>query len=411
MPRLLNINSYHYRRGGADAVYFDHASLMQELGWKNAYWAMNHPKNQPSDWSEYFVDEIEFGSAYSARDKLLKASKVVWSLEAQRKLSRLIADFKPDVAHLHNIYHHLSPSILSTLKKAGIPVVLTAHDLKLACPSYTMYTGGQVCERCKGGNYFNTIKHRCVKGSLSASSLVAIEAFTHRFLGSYRRHVDRIVVPSQFFQKKFVEWGWPADQFTHIPNWVNADQFEPEYLPGKAFLYFGRLDETKGLETLIRACARANVALKVAGRGPLEDAAKALAKSLSHPVEFLGFQQGSALHQHIRDARAVVLPAQWYENAPISVLEAMALGKPVIGSDIGGIPEMVRHDENGWLFPAMDEAALTKRLRQVADMSDEVLIDAGQSSRRLVINHFSQARYAIGIQKLYDSVQASKAAI
>lgn len=408
MPRLLNINSYHYRRGGADAVYFDHASLMQELGWENAYWAMHHPKNLPSDWSQYFVDEIEFGSAYSVRDKLLKASKVVWSFEAQRKLSRLIADFKPDIAHLHNIYHHLSPSILSTLKQAGIPVVLTAHDLKLACPSYTMHTGGKICERCKGGNYFNTIKHRCVKGSLSASSLVTVEAFTHRLLGSYRRHVDRIVVPSQFFLNKFTEWGWPADRFTHIPNWVDAEQFVPEYQPGKGFLYFGRLDATKGLETLIRACAQANVALKVAGRGPLEDAAKALAKSLNHSVEFLGFQQGSALHDHIRNARAVVLPAEWYENAPISVLEALALGKPVIGSDIGGIPEMVRHGENGWLFPAMDQAALASTLRKVADMPDQALAKAGQCSRRHVIDHFSQARYAGSIMKLYESLQASE---
>ena len=134
MPRLLNINSYHYRRGGADAVYFDHAELMQTLGWDTAFFAMHHPENDVSEWSKYFVDEIEFGNAYSARDKLVKASKVVWSFEAQRRLEQLIGDFKPDVAHLHNIYHHLSPSILSTLKQAGIPVVLTAHDLKLACP-------------------------------------------------------------------------------------------------------------------------------------------------------------------------------------------------------------------------------------------------------------------------------------
>jgi len=189
---------------------------------------------------------------------------------------------------------------------------------------------------------------------------------------------------------------------------VDVDQFDPDYQPGKGFLYFGRLDETKGLETLIRACARANVLLKVAGRGPLESAAKALAQSLGHPVEFLGFQQGSALHQHIREARAVVLPAQWYENAPISILEAMALGKPVIGSDIGGIPEMVRHDENGWLFPPMDEAALAQTLRQVAGMPDQVLTTAGQSSRRHVSEYFSQAGYASSIQKLYDSVQTSR---
>lgn len=404
MPRLLNINNYHYRRGGADAVYFDHAALMKTLGWESAFFAMHHPKNEASEWSKYFVDEIEFGHAYSARDKLAKASKVVWSFEAQRRLEQLIAEFKPDVAHLHNIYHHLSPSILSTLKQSGIPVVLTAHDLKLACPSYTMYTGGTVCERCKGGNYLNTIKHRCVRGSLSASVLVSVEAFTHRYLGSYRRHVDRVIVPSRFFQDKFVEWGWPADRFNHIPNWVDTARFDPAYQPGDSFLYFGRLDATKGIETLIRACASARVNIKLAGTGPFEQAARDLAKSLNHPVEFLGFQKGADLHQHIRQARAVVLPAEWYENAPISVLEALALGKPVIGSDIGGIPEMVQHEKNGWLFPALHESALASTLRMVADLPNEKISEAGKAGRQFVQDQFSQSRYASSMTSLYNEL-------
>ena len=404
MARLLNINSYHYRRGGADAVYFDHARLMGELGWDNAYWAMHHPKNEPSDWTDYFVDEIEFGNSYSLPDKLIKASKVVWSFEAQRKLNRLINDFKPDIAHLHNIYHHLSPSILSTLAKAGIPVVLTAHDLKLACPSYSMYTGGKVCERCKSGNYLNTITQRCVQDSIAASTVVAVEAFTHRLLGSYRRHVDRIVVPSRFFEQKFVEWGWSNDDFAHIANWVDADQFNPAYQPGGHFLYFGRIDATKGIETLIKASAQAGVALKIAGRGPLETQARELAQTLNQPVEFLGFRSGADLHDQIRAARAIVLPAEWYENAPISVLEAFALGKPVIGSEIGGIPEMVLNGINGWTFPAYDAAALAERLRSVADMPDSAVAQIGQQARQFVVDRFSAQRYAEQMTALYDSL-------
>lgn len=404
MPKLLNINSYHYRRGGADAVYFDHASLMGDLGWENAYWAMHHPNNQPSAWSDYFVDEIEFGNAYSLPDKMLKASKVVWSFEAQRKLERLLNDFKPDIAHLHNIYHHLSPSILSTLKKAGIPVVLTAHDLKLACPSYSMYTDGKVCERCKSGNYLNTIRQRCVQGSLAASAVVSVEAFAHRWLGSYRRHVDRIVVPSHFFQEKFVEWGWSNEKFAHIANWVNAENFEPNFQPGQHFLYFGRVDATKGIETLIKASAQAGVPLKIAGRGPLEPQAKALAQSLNHPVEFLGFRSGQDLYDQIRAARAVVLPAEWYENAPISVLEAFALGKPVIGSEIGGIPEMVQHELNGWTFPAYDVNALAERLSMAAQMPDQAIETVGRAAREFVLSRFSQDRYAQQMTTLYNSL-------
>src|SRR5690606_33300417 len=162
MPRLLSVNSYHYRRGGADAVYFDHAELMESLGWENAYFAMHHPQNVESQWSRHFVDEIQLGHDYTLRQKVTKASKVVYSFEARRRLSGLIDEFRPDLAHLHNIYHHQSPSILPVLAQAGIPVVLTAHDLKIACPNNKMLARDGICERCKGHRYWNVIRQRCV---------------------------------------------------------------------------------------------------------------------------------------------------------------------------------------------------------------------------------------------------------
>ena len=139
--KLLLLNSYHYRRGGADVVYLDQESMFAGLGWRIATMAMRHPKNLPSIWSEWFVDELEFGQTQGLADKLLKASKVIWSFEAQKKLRGLLAEFRPDVAHLHNIYHHQSPSILPVLRKAGIPTVMTAHDLKIACPNNKMIHG------------------------------------------------------------------------------------------------------------------------------------------------------------------------------------------------------------------------------------------------------------------------------
>jgi len=160
MPRLLSINNYHYRRGGSDVVYLDHAALLEEQGWSNGFFSMHHPKNFETSWSKYFVDEIEFGHAYSMGQKLAMASKVIYSMEAQRKLERLLKDFPADVAHLHCIYHHLSPSIIPTLRDAGVPVVMTAHDLKIACPAYKMLNNTGVCEKCKGGNLLNVVKHR-----------------------------------------------------------------------------------------------------------------------------------------------------------------------------------------------------------------------------------------------------------
>ena len=171
MPTLLNINNYHHRRGGADAVYLDHAEVLAAEGFEPAYLSMHHPRNEPTPWSRYFVDEIELGHEYPPLQKVAKATKVVYSREAQRNLRRLLADHRVDVAHLHNVYHHLSPSILPVLHDAGIPTVLTAHDLKLACPAYRMYNRTGICEACNGHTVLNVVRNRCINESLAASAV------------------------------------------------------------------------------------------------------------------------------------------------------------------------------------------------------------------------------------------------
>lgn len=404
MPRLLSINSYHYRRGGADAVYLDHAALMEELGWENAFFSMHHPLNQPSPWSKYFVDEIQIGHQYTLVEKVVKATKVIYSFEAQRKLQGLIADFRPDIAHLHNIYHHLSPSILPVLKRAGIPAVMTAHDLKIACPNNKMLTRNGVCERCKVGRYHQVVLNRCVQDSLAASTIVAAESFLHRWLQSYRNNLDKIIVPSRFYIAKLVEWGWPADMFTYVPNYVDASRFEPVFAPGDYFVYLGRLSFEKGIETLIRAAAAARVPLKLVGTGPIEEKSKRLAAELGAQVDFVGYRTGPDLQAVVRACRAAVLPSEWYENSPISVLESFALGKPVIGARIGGIPEMVRHRETGWQFESGNVEQLAACLREVHAAPDRDVEQMGRRSRLLVEQEFNRERYIGSILDVYRSV-------
>lgn len=401
MPRLLNVNSYHYRRGGSDAVYFDHAELLKGLGWETGFFSMHHPKNVETEWSKYFIDELEFGHAYSAIEKLKMASKVIYSFEAQRKLRRLLADFPADVAHLHCIYHHLSPSILPVLSKAGVPVVLTAHDLKIACPAYKMLNDTGVCERCRDGSVLNVVKHRCVRGSLGASVIVAAESGLHNWLGTYRRHVSKVVSPSRFFLEKFVEWGWPREQLVYIPNYVDATRFDPAYQPGEYFLYFGRMAPEKGVGTLLRAAAKAGVRIKLAGTGPEEASLKELNASLGNVGEFVGFQAGADLHKLIREARAVVLPSEWYENAPMSVLESFAFGKPVIGARIGGIPEMIEPDRNGWVFESGSVDELAALLSRVSAQDDAALESVGREARRLVEERFHRQGYVDAMLRLY----------
>lgn len=401
MPKLLSLNSYHYRRGGSDAVYFDHAALMEELGWENGFFSMQHPKNIETPWSRHFINELEFGHAYSLPQKLAMASKVVYSFEARRKLRGLLAEFRPDVAHVHCIYHHLSPSVLPLLRQEGIPVVLTAHDLKIACPAYKMLNRTGVCERCKTGSVLNVVKFRCVRDSLAASAIVAAESAVHGWLQTYRKQVSRVVAPSRFFLEKLVEWGWPREQLAYIPNYVDATRFEPRFEPGDYLLYFGRMAPEKGVHTLLRAAAKVGVPLKLAGTGPEQESLQALARELGAPVEFLGFKAGAELHALIRQARAVVLPSEWYENAPMSVLESFAFGKPVIGARIGGIPEMIDDGENGWSFASGDVEALAGVLDRTMTLPDGDLARMGRSAREGVAQRFNRASYVQGMLSLY----------
>ena len=404
MTKLLSLNSYHYRRGGSDVVYLDHAALMESIGWENAFFSMHFPENLPTEWSKYFVDEIQYGHDYSVADKIVKATKVVYSFEAQRKIGQLLDAFRPDVAHTHCIYHHLSPSVLPVLRARGIPIVMTAHELKVLCPAYKMLSAKGVCERCKNGNVLNVLRYRCIKDAFLPSALVALESMVHRWLDIYKKHLNKVVTPSRFYYEKYQEWGWPRSQLAYVPNYVDATRFAPSFEPGRHALYFGRLAPEKGVDTLINAAGKAGIPLKIAGTGPEETRLKALANALNADVEFLGFRGGEQLHDIIRAARVVVLPSEWYENAPMSVLESFALGKPVVGARIGGIPEMIEAGQNGWIFESRDVEQLAETLREVALAENSRLIDMGRNGRLGVEQNFNRARYLREILAVYAEV-------
>ena len=404
MPTLLNVNNYHYRRGGADVLYLEHGRMFREQGWDVADFSMHHPQNLESDWSDHFIDEIELGGDYSVVDKVTRAGRVIYNRQSKSRLAEVIEKSNPDVAHLHNTYHHISPSILPMLRKARIPVVLTNHDLKIACPNYQMLTHDGICERCKGGRIYNVVRHRCIRDSTTLSGLVFLESAVHKSLRTYTRNVDRFVTSSSFYLDKFVEWGFDRDQFVHIPNHVESSDFQPDFTPGTAFVYFGRLASNKGVGTLVKAAASAQVPLWLIGTGPEEPMLKALAHDLGADVEFLGFLSGEPLHDRVRAARAVVLASEWYENGPVSVLEGYALGKPLIGAKIGGITEMMREGETGFGFASGSVSELAEVLGRVAGLPDDTLEQMGRSARRWIEVDFSVERFIERTTNLYSEL-------
>jgi glycosyltransferase involved in cell wall biosynthesis len=403
MPQLLSINNYHYLRGGSEAVYFEHNRLFEHAGWEVVPFSMHNARNQPSEWSEHFINQTD-GAGRSPMAKLSRAVGAIYSTEAARRIRGLIALTRPNVAHAHNIYHHLSPSVLVELHRQAIPVVLTLHDLKLVCPAYKMHTQGVVCERCRGGALRNVVKNRCIKNSAAMSALVWLESTVHKALDLYMSTVTRFVVPSRFFLQKFAEWGVDTGRFVHIPNSVDVEAMAAEGTPGDAFVYLGRLVPEKGVATLIRAAALARVRLRIIGTGSEELALRQLAAELGGDVEFTGYLTGSALRAAISSARAVVIPSEWYENAPISVMEASALGRPVIGANIGGIPELIRPGETGFIFTSGSVDSLVDVLTSVQRLPVSATQRMGSAGREWMRAEFSPTAYRDRMLALYGQI-------
>ena len=403
--KLISINNYHYRRGGAEVIFLEHNRLFQDHGWEVATFCMHHPMNTPTPWESYFVEETEFGRSYTIIERAVRAARVVYSHHARKKLEALISRFTPGIAHAHNVYHHISPAIFPLLKNLGIPTVMTIHDLKLACPAYLMFSGGAVCEKCRGGRLHNVVLNKCIKSSLALSSLIYIEAVAQRLLKTYEANVDKFVVPSKFHIEKLVQWGWPRERFVHIPNFVKLDDFNAANTSGEGFVYIGRLDSRKGIDTLVRASAISSQPVTIVGTGPAENDLKKLSDRVGAKVRFVGFQTGEKLRGAVSASLALILPSLLYENGPVSIMEAYALGRPAIGARIGGIPEHIREDETGLTFSPGSSEDLADKMRQFAEMPRSRKLEMGAAARKLAETEFSPALYRTRILSLYNQLQ------
>ncbi|MBV8979609.1 MAG: glycosyltransferase family 4 protein, partial [Acidimicrobiia bacterium] len=296
--------------------------------------------------------------------------RMVWSTSARRGIGAVVAEFRPDVVHLHNTYHHLSPSILGPLARRRIPVVMTLHDYKLACPTYRFLDKGDVCQACLGGHFTQAIRRRCKDGSLGSSAAMAAELAIHTAFRAYR-HVQLFVCPSRFMAGRMAAAGVFPDRLRWIPHFVEpvpertVDETPAKAQPPANVVFAGRLSPEKGVDTLIEAVGRlsGSVQLDIAGEGPdrarLEDVASRVG---SGRVRFLGRLDASAMDALMRDALAVVLPSRWYENQPMVLLEAFARRVPAVASDLGGTPELIRHGTDGFLVPPDDDAALASAI-------------------------------------------------
>ncbi|OIO08044.1 group 1 glycosyl transferase [Candidatus Falkowbacteria bacterium CG23_combo_of_CG06-09_8_20_14_all_41_10] len=393
--KILQVNKFHYLRGGAEKYFLDISEALRQLGHEVAVFSMNHPKNLPSPWSKYFVSRISFNES-KWRDKLLAPGRIIYSLEAKRKFKKLVDDFRPDIIHIHNIYHQLSPSILAVARKYRIPVVMHLHDYKLVCPNYQLFVDNQICYRCRKQRYCQAIKHRCFQGSWLKSALVALEMFWHhRVWKIYEKTVSLYLAPSAFMKETVVSFGIPEAKVEVLYNFIDQAKLEKKEVKMEDYLlYYGRLSFEKGINILLEALRLVpnTPRLKIVGVGPEEDQLKDSVKSLGLEglVEFLGAKYGSELEEIILSAKAIIIPSVWAENMPFVLLESLALGKAVIASRTGGLPELITSGETGFLFENGNSADLAEKIMALNDYN---LAQIGSAAQATVVDLTLEKHY------------------
>jgi glycosyltransferase involved in cell wall biosynthesis len=401
--RILLVNKYNYLRSGAERYLYDLKQLLETHGHQVAVFAMQHPRNQPSVYDQYFVPFIDFRNLTLA-GRLQAALRVIWFPQAARQIARMLDDFQPDVVHLCNIYHQLSPAILKPISQRRIPILQTLHDYKLICPNYLLYTDNRPCMRCQNGRYFQAVRHRCAHNSLSWSALAALEMTLHKRWQIYERHVARFIAPSLFLKRTVESFGIAADQVDHLPNFIFPEHFSPSPMTGKYIVYAGRLAYEKGLPLLIRAMSRLPQAkLLIVGEGPQRPELEQLVqeRGLTN-ICFTGYLQGEALKQTLAQAFFTVVPSAYYEVFPYAVLEAMAMGKAVVAARIGGIPEQIDENVDGLLFTPGREEALAACLTRLWNNPVETQM-MGTNGRHKVMSQYTPARYYAQLLPLYET--------
>ena len=304
-------------------------------------------------------------------DLLRTGAATVWNIRSARRLGRLLQKYRPDVVHFHNLFPLLSPASLRIASSRQSAVVMTLHNYRLLCLPGTLLRNGAICEACLGTIPVRGVLYKCYQESALASGVLAVSITAHRAIGSFD-HVDRYLAISKFVREKHIEAGIPSDKIRVKRHF--AWPSERRRGPGSYFLFLGRLSEEKGVHTLLRAWPRNGGRLVVAGSGPEETRLRAMA---SPSVDFVGTVSPEEAARLIVGARCLVAPSIGYEGAGRVILEAYAAAVPVIASDLGGLSEVVSHDQSGLLFPASDETALRGAIERLLDARESERLGEG----------------------------------
>ncbi|MDR1527349.1 MAG: glycosyltransferase [Dysgonamonadaceae bacterium] len=395
--KILLANKFYYPRGG-DCIYtLNLESLLKERGCEVAVFAIQHPENKETPFSRYFPTEVSYTSVSDERNRWKAVFRPLGAREVRQKFIALLDDFRPDVVHLNNIHTHLSPVLAEIAHKRHIRVVWSLHDYKLLCPRYDCLRNDKPCELCFR-NKSAVLKYNCVKNSNAASVLAYLEAlkWNRRKLEKY---TDVFICPSEFMKNKMLAGGFEASKLIVLPNFISLQEevLVNNNVRENYYAYVGRISKEKGVETLLSAAQQAGYPLYLAGNGPLLDDLKN--QYTSDTIRFLEHQSREAVMELMSRARFTVMPSICYDNNPLSVIESLCLGTPVLGSDRGGIPELITPGKTGMIFEAGHVTGLVHKIGEM--FSSPGLFDYSAIQVQ-AIKTFSAERYYSKMKSIYS---------
>ena len=364
--KILMVNKFLYPKGGAETYVLKLGAILEQKGHEVQYFGMRDERNTVGNRVDALAAPMDFQAGIGKN--LLAPLRIIYNADARRQIRNVLEDFQPDVVHLNNIQFHLTPSIIMEAnayrKRTGrkVKIVYTAHDYQLVCPSHGLFdTQLNVCEKCLGGNYTHCFRTKCVKNSYGISLLGMLDAYAWKWLPAYD-YVDAIICCSRFLKSKLDTQAHLRNKTVAIHNFTDE---KPRYIAEKDnyVLEFGHLSRDKGTLTLLEVCKRMpETRFVFAGYGA------AVEEIQKHPnAEYVGFKTGEELEMLIRRAAVSVCPSECFENCPFSVIESQMYGTPVVGSDMGGIPELIRPGKTGEIFEAGNADDLEKHLRKILE--------------------------------------------
>ena len=360
--RILIVNKFLYPNGGSETYIFEIGKQLVKAGHEVQYFGMEHEKNIVGNRMNSYTSSMDFHTR--AWKKLLYPFRIIYSVEARKKIRMVLQDFKPDVIHLNNFNYQITPSIIYEIrkweKKQGKrkAIIYTAHDYQWVCPNHMMMipSTGERCFQCRDGKFINCVRNRCIHNSKIKSLLGMIEAGFYYHLKTYQK-IDAVICPSKFMEKQLETIMLLEGKLKIAYNFID-NKFLPEAVKKNYVLYFGRYSEEKGVRTLLEACRTLpEIPFVFAGSGPLEEEL-----SSYNNICNMGFLKGDELKKVIREARFVVFPSEWYENCPFTVMEAQSYGTPIIAADIGGVSELLEDGVTGELFEVGNVEELVRKI-------------------------------------------------